>query len=147
MKAISIEQPFALFIADGDKTLHISDQPTDYRGKVLICSSDNIHKGNYLLPINKQRFQVMNCKSLYEALTQFYTVPHHQKGVAIAIAELMDCRPMKNTYENQKEARYKFLPNKYVWVLDDVFIINPFLVKEKKGLFEVEVTDRMLANI
>jgi len=39
MKALSVKQPWANLIANGEKTLEIRDWTTPYRGEIIICSS------------------------------------------------------------------------------------------------------------
>ena len=39
MKAISLKQPWANMIADGEKTIETRTWPTNHRGELLICSS------------------------------------------------------------------------------------------------------------
>lgn len=41
MKAISLKQPFASLVASGQKTIETRKWKTNYRGDLLICSSQN----------------------------------------------------------------------------------------------------------
>jgi hypothetical protein len=63
-KALSVRQPWASLIADGQKTLEIRSRRTHYRGPLLICVSSRPR-----LP----------------------GLPH---GVALCLVDLVDCRPM-----------------------------------------------------
>ena len=63
------------------------------------------------------------------------------------MANLVGCRPMEKSYHDTFHARHEYIEGHYVWEFDEVIPIDPFPVKGQLGLFEVEVTDRMLANI
>ena len=39
MKAVSVKQPWASLIAEGNKTIETRTWPTNYRGDLLICAS------------------------------------------------------------------------------------------------------------
>jgi hypothetical protein len=64
VKALSIKQPWASFIAQGQKTIETRTWPTKYRGPLLVCSS---------------------------ARPDIYPGP---AGFALAVVTLVDCRPM-----------------------------------------------------
>lgn len=59
-------------------------------------------------------------------------------GCAIAVAELVDCRPM--TKADEEAAKCKCYPNAVAWFLRNVQAIEPFLVKGKLGLYDVDVS-------
>jgi len=69
MKAISLHQPWATWIAEGKKTIETRTWPTRYRGPLLICSSKSPKVAGHLL------------------------------GKALCIVELVDCRPMTKADE------------------------------------------------
>lgn len=52
-KAISLKQPWANLIANGEKTIETRKWTTNYRGDLVICSSKkpNIHPAGYALCI------------------------------------------------------------------------------------------------
>lgn len=62
-------------------------------------------------------------------------------GNAIAIADLVDCRPMTKTDEIQ--ACCSVYEGAYSWVLQDIKSIKPFKVKGKLGLFEVDLDNKI----
>ncbi len=41
MKAISIKEPWASMIANGEKTIETRTWKTNHRGKILLCASNN----------------------------------------------------------------------------------------------------------
>ena len=118
MKALSLKQPWASLIAIGKKTIETRTWATNYRGKLLIVSSRTFDE-NYSL------------KNFAEV---FFEVP---LGKAIAMVNLIDCRPMRK--EDEKLAMCDCSPGRYAWILSDIKPIKPFPVKGKLGLYEVEV--------
>jgi len=65
IKALSLTQPWANWIAEGRKTIETRMWGTTYRGPLLICAT---------------RQRVPDCDGPY--------------GAAVCVAELVDCRPM-----------------------------------------------------
>ena len=120
MKAISLKQPWASLIAIGKKTIETRTWKTNYRGELLIVSSKTFDKN---FP-HHNFFEV------------FYEIP---LGKALAIANLIDCRPM--TIADEEEAMYPCEPGRYAWILSDIREIKPFPVKGSLGIYEVEVDE------
>jgi hypothetical protein len=58
-------------------------------------------------------------------------------GMAIAITNLVDCRPMLKCHETQ--ACCKIYPGAYSWFLKDTVPIKPVPIKGRLRLFDVEV--------
>lgn len=114
MKAISLKQPWASFVAIGRKTIETRTWRTNYRGKLLIVSSKTIDK-NY-----------PNANFLSLGLPF---------GKALAIVELIDCRPMKPEDE-QRAMIYR--PGLYAWILSNIQTIKPFPIKGQLGIYEVD---------
>lgn len=115
MKALSLKQPYASFIAIGKKTIETHTWSTNYRGKLLIVSSKTMDK-NYSYP---------NFLSI--------GLPF---GKALAIVELVDCRPMKK--EDEESAMYPYRSGLYAWILSNIKKIEQFPVKGQLRLFEVD---------
>jgi len=63
----------------------------------------------------------------------------HPAGYALAVAELVDCRPM--TAADETAACCGRYPGVYSWVLEDVRKIPIFPVRGKLGLYDVTVPD------
>ena len=106
MKAISIKQPFIDLIIKGQKTLEIRSWQTKVRGDVLLCSSAN-----------------PKIKGLLS-------------GYALAIAEIVDCRPFMK--KDAMLACCGYEPGLYAWELANIRKIKPFPVKGKLGFFHIE---------
>jgi len=104
-KAICLKQPWASMVATGEKTIETRVWKTNYRGDFLVVASANPKIGN--LPT----------------------------GQAIAIATLVDCRPM--TRKDEKAACIKLYPNAWAWPLENIRTIKPFKVKGTLGFFNV----------
>ncbi len=62
-------------------------------------------------------------------------------GKAYAIAELVDCRPMRK--DDESAAMCKIYPRAYSWMLDNVMTIEPFEVLGQLGLFSVNVKGKL----
>ena len=88
MRALSVQQPHAARIRAGVKTIETRSWPTTHRGDLLICASRTPCVDN--LPT----------------------------GVAIAIVNVIDCRPMLP--EDAAAACVAFRPGWYAWILTDI---------------------------
>lgn len=60
----------------------------------------------------------------------------HPAGYALAVAELIDCRPM--TTADEVAARCGRYPGAYSWVLTKIRRIPIFPVRGKLGIYDVE---------
>ena len=63
-------------------------------------------------------------------------------GCALAIARLVDCRPM--TVRDELTACCHVYPDAKAWVLENIRPITPFYVKGSLGLYVVDVPDCLL---
>lgn len=107
LTALSIHQPWANMIADGEKAIEVRCWSTSYRGPLLICST----KKNDVEP----------------------------RGCGVALATLVDCRPM--TESDEDAACCVCDVGDIAWVLDRVLAIQPFPVRGQRSLFSVRVTN------
>lgn len=64
-------------------------------------------------------------------------------GQALAIADLVDCRPM--TKDDEQAAGCATYPSAQAWVLENIRKITPFPVRGALGLFEVEMPEHSAA--
>ena len=103
MKAISLKQPWANYIASGEKTIETRKWSTKYRGELLIVSS------------------------------KYPEIP--PAGQALAVVELVDCRPMVKA--DEKAAMCEVYPKAHSWFLKNVRRIKPFPVKGQLSIYEV----------
>ncbi len=58
-------------------------------------------------------------------------------GKAVALATLADCRLM--TRDDEPAAQSNWYDDLYAWVLTDVTTVQPFAVKGRQGLYDVDV--------
>ena len=58
-------------------------------------------------------------------------------GFAVAIADLVDCRPM--TKDDEAAACCPIYPNAHAWLLRNIRRIKPFSVRGQLGIFDVEL--------
>lgn len=63
-------------------------------------------------------------------------------GYAVALAQLIECRPM--TLGDEREAMCDVYESAIAWVLKDVRPLKPFPVTGKLGLFDVDVQTALL---
>jgi hypothetical protein len=112
MKAMSLHQPWASLIATGKKTIETRKHRTHHRGPLLICST----------------------KRPYAPYRGGYPT-----GVAVCIVEVLDCRPM--TDADWPAACCDAYPNAWAWVLGPTTPLEPFTVRGKQGMFNVELPE------
>lgn len=115
MKAISVRQPWASFIAGGHKTVECRTWRCRYRGPLLICSS----KGD--CPINDGLIA--------------------PGGMGLGVVELIDVRPMTKADAAAAylpdEAVAEALKG-FAWHVRPLYEVIPFPVKGKLNFFEVD---------
>ncbi|HQQ91669.1 MAG TPA: ASCH domain-containing protein [Kiritimatiellia bacterium] len=63
-------------------------------------------------------------------------------GCAVAVAKLVDCRPM--TIVDVEEACCDLYPGAFAWVLTNIRRTKAFPIRGQLGLFEVDVTPEAL---
>ena len=115
MKAISVRQPWASFLAGGGKSVECRTWRCNYRGPLLICS----RKGDY--PINDGLIA--------------------PGGMGLGVVELVDVRPMTEAdvpaamlFDDDVEDALKG----FAWHVKPLYEVIPFPVKGKLNFFEVD---------
>jgi len=116
MKALSIKQPWATWIAQGRKTIETRTWRTHHRGPLLICASklpntvwDRFEHRTYLFPT----------------------------GCAVALCELVDCRPMIQA--DEPGACCDLYEGAWAWILADIRPLWTRLrVRGYPGLFDID---------
>ncbi|MBQ6841300.1 MAG: ASCH domain-containing protein [Bacilli bacterium] len=124
MKVLSIKEPFASLIKDGKKKIETRSWKTNYRGEIYIHAS-----------LTKQK--------LDERIKILNEMIEPKPGYVLCKANLVDCIYMDEDYINEIKKTEEYLyghyeVGRYAWVLKDVVIINPFLVKGKLGIWNLE---------
>lgn len=115
IRALSWKQPFASLMLHGK--IETRTWPTKYRGLVLICASKQPYSGAMVQRI---------CGELqtYRLQTQYLGTGTKNHGQAIAVGNLVECRPMQNGDDNACFVEY----HEGLWchVYTDVKAIEPF---------------------
>lgn len=135
VRALTVHQPFAGLIAYGNKTLEIRSRRTNYRGQLLICAGAKEYDGQMIDPDVPGRV-VSGDRYLRDVRAYFPAVDMFPVGVAVALVELVNCRPM--TPDDAVAACVEFRPGFFAWELQNPLLIEPFPVTGKVGLFRVE---------
>ena len=142
MKAISVRQPFASLIVNGEKTIEMRAWKTDYRGPLLICAGMNRGVPASAFRTRKER----------EEFDEKFP-----RGVAVGIADLVDirefrqrdtkhtgepfyCKIIRERFNSRVFADY----DGFSWVFANAKRIEPFKVKGQLRLFDVNVPKRVL---
>ena len=124
-KALSVKQPYAGYIATGEKQIEVRSKPTSYRGKLLICASKD---GK---PSEK--------------------APGY--GCTIAFVDIVDCKPLSDLTAEEWERtkipadlveKIKATNNGYGWFLKNPRRVIEFPVKGQLGIFNLVYTKDMI---
>lgn len=122
---LSIRQPFAGMMVHGK--LETRTRRTNYRGWVLFQSTLNWFDAQQLNEICHPH-QIKQMEQLNPM-----AVAIQQRGIALAIGKLIDCRPM--SIDDEKLAFIKYNPNLYVYVYESVMPVKPFALKGSQSMF------------
>jgi len=117
MKALCLKQPYASWIAEGKKTIETRTWKTNYRGRFLVVASRGLDLLREL-----------------ELAVENYPI-----GQALAIAKIVNCRPM--TEQDEMAACCKLYDGAWAWLLSAVWKIKPFPVKGQLRFFEVPYSE------
>lgn len=130
IKALFWKQPYANLMLHGK--IETRTWSTNYRGLVLICASK--------IPYSKKIISQISHNDQIEKTLQNEEI---KLGCAIAIGELIDCRPM--LYEDEKKSFVKYNSNLYCHIYENVKAIEPFELKGQIGW--MNLNDEILKNI
>lgn len=125
-RGLSLWQPWAGFIAAGEKTIETRTWATDYRGPVLICAAKKYDDAWRKISSRP------NAAVADEGVCRLL-------GVALCVATLADCRPHTRADEDASMVRFygRNWPALHAWVLADLRPVTPFDVRGRQGLFAV----------
>lgn len=151
MKAISLWQPWATFIASGAKKIETRSWSTGYRGPIAIHAAKRkiLKEIKELAEYEDYRaalgipVQEEEDSEIEAAVDKMLALPY---GVIIAVATLKDCIAVSNV--NRTELRRdhggwcecdlgNYGSGRYGWLLEDVRAIEPIPYKGEQGLFDV----------
>lgn len=132
MKAITILQPWAGFIACGTKQIETRSWQTRYRGSIMI------HAG-------KKQDNEQICHIEAKVKDFALCLPDLEYGKIIAIADLVDCIKMDSEFIRQLSPIEKALgwyeDGRYAWILSDVIKIRPIEARGYQGLWNFDGRD------
>ena len=128
-RGLSLWQPWASFVAAGEKTIETRGYRTDYRGPILTCSAMTLDTG------------WRKVSSRPNAGLCDYAGAH-VRGRALAVVNLVDCRPMEHRDQDGSMVRFDPAAKRYSWVFDPKGIIRvtPFPVIGRQRMFTVNET-------
>jgi len=137
LKAISLWQPWASLISLGLKYYETRNWKTNYRGKLLICSTAMNSKQH------KEYLKI--CGQLQLPPWDEINFPH---SCAIALCDLVDCIPMTNEFIAQQSQTEilcgDWQVGRYAWKLENIQpVINQIPVKGKQGLFNISFNQKL----
>lgn len=126
MRALSWKEPYASLMLHGK--IETRKWKTNYRGPVLICSSKK--------PYSLYSVKNISGERQYERILQILgsedmTDKNYNCGNAIAISNLIDCRPM--TPEDEDACFVKYRPGLWCHIYKGVWVVKRFPFKGKRG--------------
>lgn len=127
MKALSVHQPWAGLLALGTKTIETRTYKTAHRGPVVICST---RKDS--MPYR----HIIVLSGLWDPDKNF-PEPCAVLGHALAIADLVDCRPM--TDDDIEPAVSERYHGAWAWVFENAQQYIPLPVRGQQRLWELDV--------
>jgi hypothetical protein len=101
-----------------------------------------------LIATGKKTIETRTWATLYrgELLLASSKCPRvYPAGYALAVARLVDCRPM--TKADCEAAQCDLYPGAVSWVLEEVHAIEPFPIKGHLGIFDVEMPPAQLVHL
>jgi len=123
IKALFWKQPYANLMLHGK--IETRTWNTNYRGLVLICAS-KVPYSNKLVNLISYNNYVQNTLKGEEI----------KLGSAIAVGNLVNCRPMLPEDELKSFVRYN--PNLYCHIYENVRAIEPFEIKGQIGWMNLD---------
>lgn len=132
IKAITLHQPWAAFIAAGHKLYETRSWSTNYRGLIAI------HAGKTIAAYFRNEFMLTP--------EQWGQLPEMALGAVVAIARLVDVTPTEGLDVSPLERSMgNFQPGRYAWKLELVKVFDkPIPVKGKQGLWDWDGWDGVI---
>ena len=138
LRALSVRQPWAELIARGAKTLELRSWRTNYKGPLIICSSQNLSDFVLLKPQERQGFGAI--------------------GVTICLVDLVEVRPFLGDDDDARAAGLEKLARlagrplhldpahhpRWAWKLERPRRLPARPVAGKLGLFRLSLPSRPL---
>jgi hypothetical protein len=143
MKALSLWQPHASLMAENLKKIETRSWSTDYRGKLLICSTANTPRWAYE--------DATDNPILYRAMKQHALLPENRlpAGKILAVCDLVDCIKITEEFAGKLSALEfaagYYAPRRFAWVTENIRKLKePIPVKGRQQLFFVDIEEEAL---
>ena len=136
MKAISIKQPFAGLIATGQKTIETRTWSTHYLGPLLICAGAKSHDLFEFYDVESGILGLNNHSAKSRFLIDKKIVWTY--GQALCVVDLVGVQEFRKNPIMEAAACCDWYPGAFAWKLENPRLIEPFDVKGKLRLFEVD---------
>jgi hypothetical protein len=147
MKAISLWEPWASAIWTGAKTWETRSWPTAHRGPLMICAAKaGLSKSEVIHYLSMWHWQGALAPLVGQPLDLTghtwagVELEHLNFGKAVALVELVDCKPTGNLTLDEigtDEHFGDFSLGRFAWKLKLLEAIEPFAVKGHQGFFNV----------
>lgn len=127
MKAVSLWQPWAAFMAMGWKKNETRSRPIHYRGPLLICAA-------------KRKMDDPDEELVEWAMAETGTrLPLRiLYGLALCVVDVSGCVPTEEAAPTRLEhALGNYEPGRFAWVTKNCRPVKPFAVRGYQGLFDV----------
>lgn len=130
IKGLAIKQPFADLVVFHNK-VETRTWETKYRGWVLFTSSS--------AQFTWQEVKLLSSNQLRNVIKKVDWFNDFNKGVALGIGRLIECRLMEK--QDEEICFVNFTEGLYCHIYEEVVPIVPFKIKSKLGLFELQQED------
>lgn len=121
MKALSWKEPYASLMLYGK--IETRTWKTNYRGPVLICASKKMFCALEVIQISGN--------AIFNRILEVLKDTKLQPGKAIAVGELIDCRPM--TKEDEDKCFIQYEEGKYCHIYRNIRAVETFDWKGAQG--------------
>jgi len=156
-KGVTVRQPHADLLANGDKHYETKSKPTRYRGPVLIHAGKNPKGAIALLAQMAAAKVTMRCDVfrpgtfVHEVVEALFPCPPYylsdktptlnvfEFGTIIAYAEIVGCYPVEDIKNLSERERLfgDWTPGRYAWEIAHVRRVQPLPYRGQLGLWNV----------
>lgn len=132
LRGLSLSQPWASLVAAGLKPLETRGTRTKHRGPILICSAIVGNADGVIHLFDRYGEAALTLPKIPDWGLCF-TDARFPTGCAMAIAEIVDCRPLVPA--DEPRAFVPWRSGRWVWELANIRRVKPFPVRGMMGLF------------
>lgn len=152
MKCISVRQPYAYLLANGDKQIETRGRRTHYRGEILIHASKLGSEGR-AYTFDRNFYEKLE-KDIYPRALPKEPEAHFHFGAIIGVAELYDCLSAAEIVDELHRHRSRFHSaelilgwltdahgypeNRFGWLMRNARLLaQPLIHPGRLGVFDV----------